>query len=196
PLLSRRNAQMVFGKVDLKSDLHSGSYGGSVNQQFLDRLQKLSVEYVLLGPKRASNSGKLAAAGFRRQEKKQGWTLWEDPAALPRVRWGGAGTAAGIHWVEHPNSIDVYLSRWPGRQLVFAFAANQGLETCMAGDCEPVDHSSDGLIRVEVPAGTRHVRLVYHNTLFFAAILVAVATLTVYLLVLFGVVRRPGIAEA
>lgn len=193
PLLPQRNAQVVFGKIDLESDLHSGSYDGSLKKPFLAHLKEWSVKYVLVGPARAYVSSKLAAAGYRRQEEKQGWTLWKDPAALPRVRWAdageGSGAGAGIRWTEHVNSIDVDLSEWPGRQLVFAFAANHGLETCFAGHCRPVAHSPDGLIRVEIPVGTRHVRLVYHNALFLPAILIAVATLAVYLLLVFRSIR-------
>ncbi len=65
-----------------------------------------------------------------------------------------------------------------------AFVANPGLETCIDGDCSPVVKSTDGLVRIEVPPGTRHVRLVYHNALLLPSVLVALATLAVYLLLL------------
>jgi len=187
PLLSRYDAKTSLGGKT--PQLYAGSYSGAVDQPLLDHLRKWGVKYVLVGPTRAYNSGKLAAAGFEKQEVKQGWTLWKDPNALPRVRWADvrtvAGPAAGIRWVEHVNSIDVYLSQWPTRQLVMAFTANPGLETCIADHCTAVPRSADGLIRVDVPPGTTHVRLVYHNGLFLPSILIALATLMVYLLWLF-----------
>lgn len=194
PLLSRRDARIDFGRS--KPDLYSGSYDGPVDPPLLDHLKKWSVKYVLVGPTRSNAAGKLARVGFRKQTVKNGWTLWEDPNALSRVHWGdvsaGGGSSAGIRWAEHVNSIDVYLSRWPSLQLVFAFGANPGLETCMTGHCSPVARSPDGLIRVEVPAGTRHVRLIYHNTLLLPSILIALATFAVYLLLLLRSRRTAG----
>ncbi|MCL5005773.1 MAG: hypothetical protein M1404_04505 [Acidobacteria bacterium] len=196
PLLSRLNARAAFGNSESEPDLQDGSYDGPVDQPLLDHLKKWSVKYVLVGPTRADASGKLAGAGFQLRTVKGGWTLWDDPNALPRVRWGGmqegSGTVAGIRWVEHVNSIDVYLSQWPSQQLVFAFAANPGLETCVGKQCSAVGESPDGLIRTDVPAGTRHVRLVYHSAMLFPAIAVALATLLVYMLVLLHSLRSKG----
>jgi hypothetical protein len=187
PLLSRYDARISLGGKT--PQLYAGSYGGTVDQPLLDHLKKWSVKYVLVGPTRTYDSGKLSGAGFQKQEVKQGWTLWKDPNALSRVRWsdasGNASSSAGIRWDEHVNSIDVYLSQWPTRQLVMAFTANPGLETCIERHCTAVPRSADGLIRVDVPPGTPHVRLVYHNGLFLPSILIALATLAVYLLLLF-----------
>lgn len=96
-----------------------------------------------------------------------------------------AGSGAGIRRVEHVNSIDVELSQCPSRQLVFAFDANPGLKACITGHSRSVARSSDGLIRVDVLPGTRHVRLIYRNALLFPSMLVALATLSCYLLLLF-----------
>ncbi len=144
---------------------------------------------MLVGPTRSYDSPMLKSAGLQVQAVKDGWTLWKDPNALPRVRWGdvpaGTGADAGIRWAEHVNSIDVDLSEWPGLQLVFAFVSNHGLETCIENRCAPVAQSADGLIRVNVPPRTQHVRLVYHCALLLPSVLIALATLTVYLLILF-----------
>jgi len=189
PLVPRVNATVLLGRPMTYLERFAGSYGGVVDQPLLTHLKTWSVKYVLLGPTRAFNSGKLAAAGFQKQAEKQGWTLWKDPNALPRVRWsnasGSSSPSAGIRWVEHVNSIDVYLSQWPGQQLIFAFAADHGLETCLSGHCSPVSNSSDGLIRVNVPPGTRHVRLVYHNAFFLPSAIIALMTLIGYGLLLF-----------
>jgi hypothetical protein len=143
---------------------------------------------VLVDPGWASVSEELASAGYQKQEVKQGWTLWKDPTSLPRVRWGNSADRSaageGIQWFFNVNSIEVSLSKWPGRELVFAFAANQGLETCIAGHCSPVVKSDDGLVRVDVPPGTRHVRLVYHNAVFLPALFIALSTLVVYVVLL------------
>lgn len=202
PLVPRLNATLLLGRTLGEWEVFGGNYMGSADHSFLAHLKKWSVKYVLAGPTRASVSGKLTGAGYQAETVKQGWTLWKDPKALPRVRWGdvGAGTAlgAGIRWVEHVNSIDVYLSQWPGRELVFAFAANHGLETCVAGQCSPVAHSADGLIRVDVPLGTRHVRLVYHNALFLPSVIIALITLLIFGLLLFRsrrVNRWEGVAQ-
>jgi hypothetical protein len=187
PLLSRLNARVAFGSSESEPDIHNGSYDGPVDQPLLDHLKKRSVKYVLLGPGRSDASGQLAGAGFQVRTIKQGWTLWEDPHALARVHWDDlppGSDSDGIRWVEHINSIDVYLSEWPSRQLAFAFAANPGLETCIGKQCSPVGDSPDGLIRLDVPAGTRHVRLVYHNALLFPAIGVALGTFAGFVLLM------------
>ena len=190
PLLSHLGMQVGLGKSPRESDLHSGSYDGPVNKPLLDHLKKWSVKYVLVGPGKADESGKLADAGFQKRKTKQGWALWEDPHALPRVRWsdagGESGPAAGIDWAEHVNSIDVSLSQWSGRELVFAFAANPGLETCIGKQCKAVGDSPDGLIRMDVPPGTRQVRLVYHNALLSLGIGIALVTLMGFVLLLFS----------
>ena len=189
PLVPRPNGPVLIGRPMSELARSGGSYDGAVDQPLLEHLKLWSVRYVLVGPDRAYVSGKLSEAGYQRQAEKQGWTLWKDPNALPRVRWGDtratAGPATGIHWVEHVNSIDVDLSQWPGRQLVLAFAANHGLETCIAGHCSPVGDSADGLIRVDVPPETRQVRLVYHNALFLPSVIIALFTLIIYGLLLF-----------
>ncbi len=188
PLVPHLNASELLGRSLTDMDLISGTYDGSVDQLLLIHLKKWSVKYVLLGPNRTEYTSELLNAGFKPEVVRQGWTLWEDPSALSRVRWGDAagspGSDAGIHWTEHVNSIDVTLDQWPGRQLVFAFVANHGLETCIAGHCNPVAKSADGLIRVDVPPGTRHVGLVYHAPYFFLSTLIALATLVVYGLLL------------
>ena len=189
PLVPRLNGTVLLGRPMTYLGMFSGSYDGAVDQPLLEHLKRWSVRYVLVGPGRAYVSPKLAAAGYQVQVEKQGWTLWKDPKALPRVRWGDvsaeAGPATGIRWVEHVNSIDVDLSQWPGRQLVFAFAANHGLETCIGGHCTPVGKSPDGLIRVDVPPGTRQVRLVYHNALLLPSAVIALVTLIGYGLLVF-----------
>jgi hypothetical protein len=81
--------------------------------------------------------------------------------------------------------MDVYLSQWPGRQMIFAFAANQGLETCISGDCSPDGESADSLIRADVPPGTHHGQLVHDNALFLPSVIVTLITLLVYGLLLF-----------
>lgn len=188
PLVSHRSARVSLGDFIPKADFW-GSYIWPIHQSLLNHLKKWSVKYVLVGPYRDYVSAKLLRAGFRKVTVKQGWTLWEDPKAISRVHWGnvrgGPESDSGIRWSEHVNSIDVTLSQWPSRQLVFAFAANPGLETCTTGHCNPVMRSSDGLIRVDVPPGTRHVRLVYHNALLLPSALIALSTLVIYLLLLF-----------
>ena len=100
---------------------------------------------------------------------------------LPRIRWGevsdGQTGDRGIRWTEHVNSIDADLSGWHGKILEFAFAANPGLHVCVDSTCNPVGSSSDGLIRVDIPPGTRRVRLYYRNPLFLPSICIALATL-------------------
>jgi hypothetical protein len=188
PLVPRLNGTLLLGRPMTDLGRFGGAYDGEVDQPLIDHLKKWSVKYLLVGPSRANLSERLVSAGYQAQSVKQGWTLWKDPNALSRVRWGGdslgSKSSDSIRWVEHVNSIDVYLSQWPGRQLVFAFAASQGLQTCMAEDCEPVVNSPDGLVRVDIPGGTKQVRLVYRNALFLPAILVALATLAVYFLLL------------
>jgi len=196
PLLPRLNGTVLLGRRMTYFEKFEGSYDGAVDQTVLEHLRKWSVKYVLVDPELSYVSGQLAGAGYKVQTVKQGWTLWEDPGAESRVHWGDAGgksgSDAGIHWVEHINSIDVYLQQWPGRELIFAFAANHGLETCIAGRCNPVGDSADGLIRVDVPPGTRHVRLVYHNGLFLPSIIIALITLMGYGFLLFRSRRANG----
>jgi len=189
PLLSRTDARAITGKYEAVLDLHPGSYDGPVNQQLLNHLKKWSVKYILVDPARSYASEELARAGFQIEAAKEGWTLWKDPTSLPRVHWSdvpsGTSAGAGIHWAEHVNSIDVYLNQWPSRQLTFAFVANPGLETCIENHCTPVAQSADGLVRVSVPQGTRHVRLVYHEALLLPSVLIALATLGVWVVLLF-----------
>ncbi|TAM82089.1 MAG: hypothetical protein EPN47_10050 [Acidobacteria bacterium] len=189
PLVPRLNATLLVGRSLTEWEIYGGNYMGTVDPSLLSHLKLWSVRYVLVDPGRSDISKELEGTGYQVQAVKQGWTLWKDPSALPRVRWGDAsadaGAAAGIHWVEHVNSIDVDLSQWPGRELVFAFVANHGLETCLGESCSPVGNSADGLVRVEVPPGTRHVRLVYHNALLLPSGIIALVTLMVYGLWLF-----------
>ncbi len=172
---SRLGGQIAFG------NLNTGTYEGPADELPISHLKTWSVRYVLVSDERPEISSKLADAGFREKSHGQGWTLWEDPGALPRIRWSGAraGPAAdaGIRWVISANSIDITLSQCMGRQLVLAFAANPGLETCVEKHCQGVVKSPDSLVKIEVPPGTRNVRLVYHNNLFLPAIAIALATL-------------------
>ncbi len=62
PLMSRYDSQISL--VSKESEIYCGSYSRSVDQRLLDHLKKWGVKYVLVGPTRAYNSGKLAAAGF------------------------------------------------------------------------------------------------------------------------------------
>ncbi|HZT69619.1 MAG TPA: hypothetical protein VFC10_07710 [Terriglobia bacterium] len=188
-LVPRSNATLLLGRPLTRLEISTATFNGRVDNWLLDHLKKWSDRYVLVGPTRSYDSPMLKSAGLQVQAVKDGWTLWKDPNALPRVRWGdvpaGTGADAGIRWAEHVNSIDVDLSEWPGLQLVFAFVSNHGLETCIENRCAPVAQSADGLIRVNVPPRTQHVRLVYHCALLLPSVLIALATLTVYLLILF-----------
>ena len=188
PLVPRLNAISLLGRPLTEWELFGGNFMGALDPSALQHLKTWSVKYVLVDPGWAFASKELASAGYQRQEEKHGWTLWTDPVALPRVRWGGFGERSaageGIRWTMQVNSIEVNLSKWPRRELVFAFAANDGLETCLGGHCSPVGDPADGLVRVDVPPGTTHVRLVYHEAVFLPALFIALSTLVVYVLLL------------
>lgn len=181
PMLSRLGSQAAFGDSMRGRDLHGGSYDGPVDQRLLEHLKTWSVKYVLVGSGRADASATLAAAGFQRRAVRHGWTLWQDPKYLPRVRWNEQrpdfNASAGIVWSSHTNSIDVSLSEWPSRHLVLAFTANPGLQACVGNACTPVVASADHMVHIDVPEGTRHVRLVYRNSLFTYSFSIALATL-------------------
>jgi hypothetical protein len=192
PMLSQLAARVAFGNAPV--DLRAGGYRSPVDPALLDHFKRWSVKYVLVSPDRADASAKLADAGFQRSVARGGWILWRDPNWLPRVRWAGAAldrdARAGIRWVEHPNSIDVFLGQWPGQQLLLAFAANPGLEACLDSRCRPVATSPDGMIRLDVPPGTSHVQLVYHNELFRLSAFIALATLAVFTTLMLWRTRR------
>lgn len=184
PMLSRLGGQVAFIRSMMAPDLHSGTYYGPADQPLLAHLKQWSVKYVLVNPDRADVAGNLTVAGYQKQETERGWTLWKDPNALSRVRWSDmpADSSAGICWTPHVNSIDISLSQWPSRHLVLAFTANPGLQTCIENRCTPVGNSPDGLIHIDVPAGTRDARLVYHNGLLLRAISISLATLVAFAL--------------
>ena len=177
PMHSRLGGSIALG------DIHTGVYSGSASALPMDHLRRWSVKYVLLSPTRNSFAPKLAAAGFTQRVIRNGWSMWENPLALPRVRWEGsspeANTANGIDWTEHVNSIEVRLNRWQASKLEFAFAANPDLQVCLEDSCKPLPTSPDGLIHIDVPAGTKRVRIVYRNRLFLPSILLALLTASV-----------------
>ena len=190
PMLSRSAAQLTFGKVYPSPDLHAGSYKGPVDKVLVDRLRRLSVRYVLVSAGRNDASATLSYYGFvLRSMNERGWALWEDPASVPRVHWAALpshdASALGIQWVEHASSIEVTLSRWPARELIFAFGGNPDLEACVGGNCAAVADSSDGLVHVTVPNGTRQVRLVYRNRLLELGGWISIAALGGFVIVIF-----------
>ena len=123
---------------------------------------------------------RLAAAGFSQRVVRNGWTLWEDPKPLPRVRWeqqtSDPNGGGGINWIERVNSIDIMLNQSQGRKLELAFAASPDLQVCVQSACNPIQSSGDGLIHVDVPRGTTSVRLVYRNSLLGPSICIALLT--------------------
>jgi len=187
PILPRANAELVFGQLIPRPDLQSGTYDGPGDQALLDRLKRLCVRYVLVGPDRADVSQKLIRAGFFQRKAERGWILWQDPTAFSRVHWSDApstpDSAAGIQWKENVNSIDVKLSEWPSQQLVFGFAATPGLETCIESRCTAVSSSPDGLVHMTIPAGAKHIRLVYHNSRFLPAFAISICSVLIWTLV-------------
>ena len=189
PLVPRVNATVLLGRPMTYLERFAGSYNGAVDQSLLDTPEDLEREICPARPQaglrfRETCGGRLPEAGGEARLDIMGRPEGSAPCAVGDAS-ADAGPAAGIRWVEHINSIDVDLSQWPGRELIFAFAANRGLETCIAGHCSPVGNPADGLIRVDVPPGTRHVRLVYHNALFLPSVIIALVTLMVYGLLLF-----------
>ena len=182
-LLGYEPMHSTLGGAIALGNLHTGVYRGSVLDLPMDHLRRWSVKYVLLSPTKNLFEPKLAAAGFERQTIRDGWSLWENPHASPRIRWESAPaddqTQQGIQWTEHVNSIEVELTQWPTSRLELAFAANPDLRVCLEDACSPVPSSSDGLIHVDVPPGTRRVRIVYRNGLFFPSICIALLTLAV-----------------
>jgi hypothetical protein len=174
---SRLGAAIALG------NLHTGVYEGSVSDLPMDHLKRWSVKYVLLSPSKSMFGSKLAAAGFEERTIRDGWSMWEHPQALPRIRWEGASSydqaQRGVQWNEHVNSIEVNLTQWQTSRLELAFAANPDLQVCLENACNPIPSSSDGLIHIDVPPGTRRVRIVYRNGLFFPSICIALLTLAV-----------------
>jgi hypothetical protein len=197
PLLSASGARVAFRRTVDHPDLRTGAYEGPADQWLINHIRRWSVRYVLVSEHRADASTLLANAGFQKRAFERGWTLWEDPTALPRLHWAdvapGSDFDEGVKWVPHTNSIDVFFSRWPGRRLIMAFTANPGLQTCVEkkasldrpeDECSPVAATSDGLIQLDVPHGTRHIRLVCRNRLLLFSGLIALATAIALALIL------------
>lgn len=192
PLISQKSAQRFFDPSVL--EFHAGTYFGPVDTAMLDQLRKWSVRYVLVSPDSAYASDGLQSGGFHNLASRSGWTLWEDPNAVPRVRWndapGNEDLSANIQWTAHPNSIDISLRDWPGRDLVLAFSPNPGLRTCLDRHCTPVKASPDGLIHIFIPPGTRQVRVVYDNPFFVIGGAVTGTSLIIFLFLAIYSARR------
>jgi len=188
PMHSRLGGAIALGNI------HTGVYEGPVAGLSMDHLRRWSVKYVLLSPTKSIFVPKLAAGGFEERATRNGWTLWEDSHALPRIRWESPSyddrPGRGIEWTEHVNSIDVNLAQWPASRLTFAFAANPALQVCIERVCEPIPSSADGSIHIDVPTGTKHLRIVYRNGLFLPSICIALLTLVLISVLLLRARRR------
>jgi hypothetical protein len=216
PMLSRIGARVALLRPEEENgtDLHSGTYYGSLDQSLFDHIKQWSVRYVLVSPDPTTEikfnptgnhrwtihtslvspdisaiSANLALAGFQWRETRGGWMLWEDPNFLPRVRWN-QGSTAGISWVEHVNSIEIFLSEWPSQHLTLAVTANPGLQSCIENRCEPISSSADGMVHIDVPPGTAHVRLMYRNALLVLSSYIAFGTLVLFVLLWWYSQRR------
>ncbi len=176
PLIATRGAPGGFGDVVL--DYHSGAYSGMLDSKALNRFTIWSVKHILVSPDSQAASQLLQLTGWQVIAENKGWKLWGSPKALPRVRWDNqlSGVDEGITWSVEPNAIDITLEDWPGRSLTLAYTDNPGLSGCLDTKCTEVSHSEDGLVHIEVPRGTHHVRLVYRNRLFTWGAWIAITT--------------------
>jgi hypothetical protein len=174
PMHSTLGGQIALGNI------HTGVYEQPTSDLPIEHLRRWSVRYVVVGPDRSSAGERLKNSGFELRAVDGQWTLWEDPQVQPHVRWSDAQNSAhGIRWTRRVNSIDITLDPRPAGTLELAFAANPGLELCLDQSCKPISVSQDGLVREQVPAGVRYVRLVYRNDLFIPSLAIALLTLAV-----------------
>lgn len=173
PMHSHLGAKVALG------NLHTGAFEGTINDSVIQHLKRWSVRYVLLSPERTNASASLAEAGYCPKASAGQWVLWEDPDVLPRVRWSAHAdlppNANNLHWTHTVNSLDIDVANMQAGSLDVAFAANPGLEVCVDNRCAAAEGADDGSLRVGVPAGSRHVRIAYHNSLFLPSILIALA---------------------
>ena len=176
------NARISFGDqaVSVNAthpiDYHSGAWSEPLDRATLDRIKKLSTNFVLVSPEKNTEAVALRDAGWYPRTAKAGWTLWQDPKALGRVRWESDGGTAGIESAVGVNSIDIQLSQWPERALTLAYAANPDLQVCAGHSCQAVTASPDGLIHIPVIPGTRSIRVVYRSTALLAGFGIALGT--------------------
>ncbi len=180
PMLSFRQAV-----TEASGHIYNGSIHAPLTAVMLGHFQLWSVKYILLSPRRNQYVSRLRAAGYQKIKTRQGWTLWQNPRALPRARWqraaGAKPDAQGLRWAERGNTIQIHITQWPGKVLTLAFANNPGFASCIAGQCQPIPNAPDGMVHITIPPGTRSVDLVYKTPYLRLSWQIALGTLLIYL---------------
>jgi hypothetical protein len=189
PLIDAASTTARFGAA---ADEHMGAYFGVPDAQAIEKFHQWSVRFVVVSPGSQQASDLLQQAGWSNVAARNGWRLWEDPRALPRVRFDGKPLRAGpgLTWKEGVNSLGVSLRGAEGGRLTFAYSFRPGLESCIDGRCSAVSRSAGDLIQVDVPPGASHVELVYRNALFVAGSRIAATTVALLSLAGFVALRR------
>ncbi len=177
--------------------IYDGGIHAPVTVSMLRHFQKWSVKYILLSPRRNQYISRLRTAGYRKIKARQGWTLWQNANAWPRVRWrkNQAVTAPGIQWAEDGNSILIHLRQWPAHELTLAFANNRGFRSCIAARCRPIPYAQNGMMHIAIPAGTPVVRVVYRTPFLRISWMIALGTLLIYLGLLWREDRKHGLRQ-
>ncbi len=175
PIISRINHQLCLGLN------YHRNYQKPMTTELLDYLSLWGVRYIVT---RDTAEIQQELAGFGQLELRlatNGVRVYENQRALPMVRLGvkPVSTTFGI------NAITARPGNRSPAELVFAVAPLPFYTVWVDGKQVSYERVLTDPIRVEIPAGTREVRLVYRDYPFFAGLALSALFWVVVVAVLF-----------